>query len=972
MRFMHSEGILDNAVEEMAKRRISTVCRTCTPCPFTNLALPMSSIEKLSIRGIRSFSPHTQNVIEFYSPLTIIVGHNGAGKTTIIECLKYATTGDLPPNSKGGAFVNDPKLSRETEVKAQIKLKFRNVKSASMVVTRSLQSTQKANRLEQKTLEGLLMTIDPVTGEQVSISAKCAELDTEIPAHLGVSRSVLENVIFCHQEDSFWPLSEPGVLKKKFDDIFAATRYTKALESIRSVRKDLAGKLKLEQQKLDFLRGDLDKANKLRHNRESTQNRIREGEEQIRSIDLQVEAVNAVLARHNDDLSALSSLISELERMQHELAMTEQTRGDMLSNVREMTETDEELQIIFQNHSRIARGGEADIRALEEERDGKVSKANEISRQLAKISTTRGVLLSEMEVLKQKYGERHKAMLPIASSLGIAYSTASLDDDPAFDSVLAHASSVFESRQREYSLQVEQAKAEERNCTETIQRSSTRVGTLEEARKMRRRMLDDNRIQITRILDELADSSNAVDLIADLDQRLGEEQVALENAKELFALAEYERRLGVLDEQRREAENALKDVILQITKHGQQSELRAKHDLKRTERERKEEWMNKVWNEIRDEFGGISTSIGDADRDADGILRQRINETNILKDKLARLNQDIMSARWRQDSLATRIGQSREDVLYKTQEMVALCGDDSLSYCLDEAEERLVIVSAMCQDNQHAIEFYKAQLESLSGQHACPLCERSFAHKSEEQRLITRLVTMIDSLAPRNGGNARQEMDALKARIQGLMALKPVETEINRLQSMIGQMEEELLNVHNELLVLDCNRDDLESELSASSLEERKASSLKRKGEEVVRVSREVSAISSELSFLEQKLSLSGATGSLEQLYVEQESLQSSIRSIQSEIDACSRECKARREEVRLAEHRVHSMREELMRTQLKQSECVRLERKRQELEALNAQLTNEVSVRNGRIDRSCLCRPSMLTWMPLRSSLRR
>ena len=41
---------------------------------------PMSSIEKLSIRGIRSFSPHTQNVIEFYSPLTIIVGHNGAGK----------------------------------------------------------------------------------------------------------------------------------------------------------------------------------------------------------------------------------------------------------------------------------------------------------------------------------------------------------------------------------------------------------------------------------------------------------------------------------------------------------------------------------------------------------------------------------------------------------------------------------------------------------------------------------------------------------------------------------------------------------------------------------------------------------------------------------------------------------------------------------------------------------------------------
>lgn len=78
--------------------------------------------------------------MQFYSPLTVIVGHNGSGKTascfflpscppalladtdsygltpsvllarlqTIIECLKYAATGDLPPGAKGGAFIHDP------------------------------------------------------------------------------------------------------------------------------------------------------------------------------------------------------------------------------------------------------------------------------------------------------------------------------------------------------------------------------------------------------------------------------------------------------------------------------------------------------------------------------------------------------------------------------------------------------------------------------------------------------------------------------------------------------------------------------------------------------------------------------------------------------------------------------------------------------------------------------------------------
>lgn len=53
-------------------------------------------------------------------------------------------------------------------------------------------------------------------------------MDTEIPHLLGVSKAVLENVIFCHQEDSYWPLSEPAALKKKFDDIFEATKYAQS------------------------------------------------------------------------------------------------------------------------------------------------------------------------------------------------------------------------------------------------------------------------------------------------------------------------------------------------------------------------------------------------------------------------------------------------------------------------------------------------------------------------------------------------------------------------------------------------------------------------------------------------------------------------------------------------------------------------------------------------------------------------
>ena len=57
-----------------------------------------------------------------------------------------------------------------------------------------------------------------------TISTKCSEMDEEVPLLLGANKAILENVIFCHQEESNWPLSEPSVLKKKFDEILEATK----------------------------------------------------------------------------------------------------------------------------------------------------------------------------------------------------------------------------------------------------------------------------------------------------------------------------------------------------------------------------------------------------------------------------------------------------------------------------------------------------------------------------------------------------------------------------------------------------------------------------------------------------------------------------------------------------------------------------------------------------------------------------
>lgn len=83
----------------------------------------MTSLYKLSITGIRSYDPDDSVVIEFFKPLTIILGSNGSGKTTVIECLKYATGGGEPPGGdRGKNWVHDCVLAGRSSIKAKVRM----------------------------------------------------------------------------------------------------------------------------------------------------------------------------------------------------------------------------------------------------------------------------------------------------------------------------------------------------------------------------------------------------------------------------------------------------------------------------------------------------------------------------------------------------------------------------------------------------------------------------------------------------------------------------------------------------------------------------------------------------------------------------------------------------------------------------------------------------------------------------------
>ncbi|KAJ4366370.1 DNA repair protein rad50 [Neocucurbitaria cava] len=309
----------------------------------------MSKIDRMMVQGIRSFGPEQGQTIIFTAPLTLIVGWNGSGKTTLIESLKYATTGDLPPHSKtGGAFIHDPKLRNEKEVMAQVKLSFRSTSGVRMVATRMLQVTVKKNARSQKTLDGSLLMIKD--GEKHSISTRVAELDQIIPQYLGVSKAILENVIFCHQEDSLWPLSDPSTLKKKFDEIFEAMKYTKAIDNIKMIRKNQnieLGKLKIIEENA---KEDKDRAGKSEKRQAALFDEIEELRATYTKVDTQCTAAQKKANEAYNHAARFEQIVAQLNGKRITFDANTENVATLEDNLKHMNESDATLQSMLNQY----------------------------------------------------------------------------------------------------------------------------------------------------------------------------------------------------------------------------------------------------------------------------------------------------------------------------------------------------------------------------------------------------------------------------------------------------------------------------------------------------------------------------------------------------------------------------------------------------------------------------------------------
>ncbi|KAI9236706.1 MAG: AAA domain-containing protein [Podila humilis] len=906
----------------------------------------MSSIEKILIRGIRSFEADAGDAatISFYSPLTLITGHNGSGKTTIIECLKYATTGELPPGSKGGAFVNDPKMSDSPMIKAQVRLRFKNVNNQTLSVVRSLSLTAKKTGYTQKTLENVLSMVDPNTGELASVSSKCAEIDVDIPAHLGVSRAILDNVIFCHQEESNWPLSEPSILKKKFDEIFASTKYTSVLESIKSIKKEKTIELKVLFNSLDYLRQNKDRAEKLRQTLTANTERLEKIQEKIDQLELDIDRCVEEISRLMAKTREIQAIETTLNALTMELKSTQENVRHLEGTFSLYSESDAELQEMLFKHDLSVKTADQERAKLERSKQRAASSIANIQASVTQNQQTIGQLRALLDSNKTKQSERDH----FVQELGQQYSIDGFDDQP----LLAMDVQRF---LRKIEALIQQATSDGDRLRNDVRAKEQEIRTELSDKKARMDMAASLKAKTkegissaqSKLRQQHSELSKHASTEADLETT---EKLLAEQESSLQAFKTSDPGLDSMEMQRRSKmaevemmENELARLSEQSATQVKNAGMQARLGLLKNKFSQSSDQVQELMAQNREAFRTIlneDSSPEEVEHKLNPLLKEKETAVRTSSQLAEKLKREISGHDVRIDNVKSQLKKHEKTVQDCDKKISTECKGEPFLELLQRTEEDLAETREGVQDVKAMSSMYARFITMAEKKHTCPLCTRSFDDQLETQ-FVGRLKRLMEKGADGDDDRQLAELEATVNRLRALKSswdtaehLKTIE--IPALELQLSELEQKKSTSTDTLDVAEMDAAHLNSELG----------DLKR----LIAIAKSISSIcqetlkdGSDIKSLETELMCAGSLQSAEDLQAEYTTVKQQMNTARQEHHRLSQEISQMNTEIQRREQVLRKLKQKITELNHQQSRKAQIQDQIAEIESLIVSLKKEL-----------------------------
>ncbi|RYC92968.1 DNA repair protein rad50 [Fusarium oxysporum f. sp. narcissi] len=850
----------------------------------------MSRIDKLSISGVRSFSPSVREAIQFNTPLTLIVGYNGSGKTTIIECLKYATTGELPPNSKGGAFIHDPKLCGEKEVMAQVKLQFRSINDRQHVATRSLQLTVKKTTRSQKTLDCSLVVVN--NGERTTTSTRQAQLDEMIPERLGVSPAILDAVIFCHQDESLWPLSEPAALKKRFDEIFEAMKYTKAIDNLKVLRKKQVEQLGKLQNDEAHNKVNKDRGDRAEKRMKALQAEIEGSRETCESISSEMEETQDKIRNIRETANSHLAIVQNLNTKREQLEYREEAVKELKATIDELPDDDGKLEGDLAHY-------EDRMQHLQDEADQNKAQYNELQTELGKSRKELSAKLSEQgkhQSDKDKYERQLKIRMETIQEAAQSYGFSGFDGDLSdhhvksfndrLQKLLSEKKRDLERLQKENSAELDRAtgvitELEGRKAARIQDRVSAkqRMGAIEK----RTSVLQNESSQI-----DVDEGAKAV-----LDGQMQDLEIRFQTAQKTFENADWDRQISDENDKLHQLENENDRLGRELVECTRLASERAQLDYRKKElgdRKRKLDTLTSTWKPKLDKILGSDWQP----ETLDSKFQALVKDQSKIVSEVQKCREQI---RQKQQKVDFKLRTSKESHEKKSKE-AATCQQQVVNALLavrdnatvEDYKEEIEVTESQVEELRNDLSLFDALVDYytkckrlLDTKRKCLLCDRHF--DDNQAASMERLSKRIDKhLDPKGKVDTEKDLKDTVANLEKLRSVRGSYDTYERLNA-------ELPSLREECKVAEAKFDALERQVeeqgSVVSAEEEKQKDLEDMSKTVLSIAQTVKDIAESENQVDRIMSQQmsgGVTRSPDEIHELQAGLSDQMRNLKNRI----------------------------------------------------------------------------------------
>jgi DNA repair protein RAD50 len=766
----------------------------------------MTTINKLLIQGVRSYSPDEPMSIEFFKPLTLIVGQNGCGKTTIIECLRHITTGELPPNcDHGKSFVHDTRVLMRNTVHSKVMLKFKNVIGAEFTASSLFCLKQEALAQKFQSTD-FTVGVKSKDGKEGEMNQPHANMSKMVPDLMGVSKAVLSHVIFCHQEQSNWPLSESKELKERFDEIFAATKYSTALEQIKKLVKESAAKVREYQLALAELGGKKEALQRLRNmvedaNAERATQMQKRGEiqEAIQQLQLQKGNQNASvlkIQKIQNQIETHSEKVvfyrTELEKFQRqEITILPDSDEDLLSikirleaekNIHGNTHADD-----IRNRSQIELSI-GNLRKAKSDHDLQISLGESQKRSVMSAIESRDslclLLANEYNVAYAGSGGLCTAECPFLADLQSKIELLNSDDDRKISAVRAEVQSVSQLCG---------------SIHQKIESLHSQVATLESQRASKQHTIDEKTMK-------LHDNRNfqAKELAAQAEERAAFER--LNEKRSSGVIAHLKKDLGTKEAQQSELRTKLEALESQLQECHRVEQLASRSRVLSDEAKRNLDSCKLEWNALTPKVA----SALNVDVSIDGLetisqfCQLLQSKQECLETELKAFESDLSYKKSQIATYAEKKRSATEDLRSCEAELTEMESElqripivhdlsltsDGLSEQIALSEREILTLQSRCALVATAKTHNAQFLSHMQARHECPICEQTVTDKHidvYEQRL--------------NPVNLSRKEDEIQQKIEQQRLLVQSAKEALRLVTSIARKKENQCEISSRISI---------------------------------------------------------------------------------------------------------------------------------------------------------------------------